>query len=116
MDFKTLTKNGLALAIVLAVVFLSQKSPDNLPSDKVKKFGEELYFRGITIAKEYWAKSADWFMSNIYSRASKEAAERGGAVKEAVEKQKDNLARMSWKKIKNYFAEKFSKLFGTKVE
>ena len=100
------------VAVILAVVFLSQVF--TLPFEKMKT-QQPLLFISEKV-KLYWLDATSWIGKNIYPRVSKEVEDRGGALKDEVEKQKDIAAQSIWEKIKNYFAGKFSSISGTKVE
>lgn len=109
MKLKVFTKNIIIVAIILAVVFMSQRSD-------FRQFGEKLYSQAAEQINNYTPKLSSWFMANVYPKVGG-GAERG---KEVIEKefigQKDNAAKNIWEKFKNYLAEKFSKMSGTKVE
>ena len=114
MKNRRFIQNIVIIAVLLAIVFLSQQT-------YLRKIGNNLYFQNLyPQLKEqvisYKNSITDWFKINIYPRVNREVAEKGEVVKEEISKQKDNIVKITWEKIKNYFAEKFSKVFGTKVE
>lgn len=102
-------KHVIIIAVILTVVFLSQQP-------YFEKIGSNLYSKTAEKTGPYWEKTSNLFKASIYPKASGEAVERGGALKEEVEKQKNNAAKSVWGRVKNYLAEKFSKISGTKVE
>lgn len=102
-------KSILIIITILIVVFLSQQP-------YFRPIGKNLFSRGTERINPYWLKTNEWINKNIYPRVSREVEERGGAVKEEVQKQKDIAVQSIWQKIKNYLAEKFSKFSGTEVE
>ena len=83
--------NILAIGVVLGIIFLSQNPNFRVFSNSPK------------ITQN--ASNVDTWLS------------RGGeAFKAALINEKDLVAKNIWGNIKNYFAEKFSKYSGTKVE
>lgn len=106
---KGVIKNGIIIIVILALAFISQQHFfDSYGKNTLSFAGQQ--------ASLYWHKVGEWFSATIYPRVQKEAAERGQPLKEEVEKQKDNAVKIIWENVKNYFAEKFSKVSGTKVE
>jgi len=97
------------IAVVLGVVFLSQQ-PFLHPYEK------KAYAVVSEQANLYWTKASLWFTASIYPRVAQEVANRGEPLQSAVVEQKNNLAQSVWENIKNFFAEKFSKVSGTKVK
>ncbi len=93
----------LIMAVILAVIFLSQQP----------------YFSGI--GKNIYNQAESWVMTNIYPRVVSEVEKRGEEVRgeevrEEVSRQKDNLMKNVWQKIKKYFSNIFTKTTGTEVE
>lgn len=101
-------KNIVIIAVLLIVVFLSQQPYFN-------EIGKKLYFQAETQVKTYWTKSADWLKNNVYPRINREVEQKGAAIQEEINKQKDNIVQNIWEKTKNYFANIFSNIFGTSV-
>jgi len=115
MNRKSETKNRgfivniVLIAVILAVVFLSQW-------EYLKPFGKILFSWGEKEINLYWTKTTDWFKESLYPKITGEVEKRGEPLKEEAITQKDNVVKNIWGKIKIYFAEKFSKISGTKVE
>ena len=109
VEIKKLVKNILVITAILLTVFLSQ-------SPYFRPFGEVFYKRGAEYASPYWSNASGWLKANIYPRVSGGVQTGGEVVSKEVVKQKNNFAAALWENIKNYFAEKFSKISGTKVE
>lgn len=99
------TKNILIIVVILAIVFLSQQA-------YFRPIIKNLYQQG----NKYLIEAQNWFKTNIYSKVSGEVEKRGEEAKKEINKEKNNILQNIWGKLKNYFAEKFSKTFGTKVE
>ncbi|OGZ62974.1 MAG: hypothetical protein A3C58_01410 [Candidatus Staskawiczbacteria bacterium RIFCSPHIGHO2_02_FULL_34_10] len=104
-----LIKNIVIIAVLLAVVFLSQSS-------SFRPIAQIIYNQASEKISPYTAGAGNWFKANIYPRIKSEAAKRGEEAAQEITTQKDNVAQNLWEKIKNFFAEKFSKFFGTKVK
>lgn len=102
-------QNIVMIAILLAVVFLSQQS-------YTQTFGKNWATQIEKKSGAMWQKANDWFKVNIYPKATQEAQKRGAPLTQAITQQKDMVAQTIWEKIKNYFAEKFSTIFKTKVQ
>lgn len=98
MHEKGFIANIVIIIAILVVVFLSQQ-----PSFK-------------PASQSYWSKATDWFKASIYPRVSGEVVKRGEPLQQEINNQKNNAAQTLWENIKNYFAEKFSHFFGTKVQ
>ena len=90
--------------LILLVVFLSQQH-------YFREYGKNLYSQIKPQIEAYWAKTADWFRNNIYSKVSGEVEQRSAVIQQEITKQKNNIAQNIWEKIKNYFANIFSKIF-----
>jgi hypothetical protein len=54
--------------------------------------------------------------AGIYPKASGEVSKLQDTAAQKITEQKNNIMQNIWGIIKNYFAEKFSKTFGTPVE
>lgn len=102
-------KNIVMIAIVLAVVFLSQKSVQN-------PFVSQITLKAQEDAKTYSHQASDWVLAKILPHANQEVQSRGESVQKAVVAEKNNLVNNLWDNVKNYSAQKFSQIFGTKVE
>ncbi|MBI2050116.1 MAG: hypothetical protein HYT35_01515 [Candidatus Staskawiczbacteria bacterium] len=98
MKQKSFIQNIAVIVILLITVFLSQQP----------------YFSEF--GRAYWVKATDWFENNVYQKISGEVEQKSVFVQQEVEKQKNNVAQNIWERFKNYFAEKFSKTFGTQVK
>jgi hypothetical protein len=105
MNQKGFIPSIIAVAIVLLAAFLSQQPQFSVFGGSAAGAVER---QGI----ESLEKARVWFTANIYPRV-----ERGGqALQAEAQEQKDNAVKKVWEKFKNYFAEKFQNLSGTKVE
>jgi len=102
-------KNIVIIAIILIVVFLSQNK-------QFSPIAQNLYKKADGIVRPYYLKSENWLRANIYSRFGGEVEKGLNEAKKEIVNQKDNLAENIWGKLKNYLAEKFSKISGTEVE
>ncbi|MBM3206433.1 MAG: hypothetical protein FJZ43_02340 [Candidatus Staskawiczbacteria bacterium] len=102
-------KYFIIIAVILSVLFLSQQ-------EFVKPFGKSFYSWSKNETNKYWSKSTNWLGASFYPKLSKEVESRGEPLKNEVITQKDNAVKNIWEKVKNYFAENFSNLTGTKVE
>ena len=102
-------RNVIMMGLVLMVAFLSQQA-------YFGHAGKEVYEKGAAQGQGYWAQFREWVSVKVYPKANEEVAKRGEPLKQELEKQKDIAAKTIWEKIKYFFAEKFSVIFGTKVE
>lgn len=109
MSSKGSIQNIVIIAVILVAVFLSQQL-------YFKVVGESIYAEASKRGVEYWSKAKGWFGVSIYPRVSGEVGGIQSTVAKGITEQKNNLAQNIWEKIKNYFAEKFSNISGTKVE
>ncbi len=101
--------NVIILAILLATVFLSQQA-------YFAPYGKTLYVKGVGQFNVYWLKLNYWADTNLYPRLSGEAGKGGQLITQEITKQKNSIAQSVWENIKNYLAQKFSKLSGTEVK
>ncbi|KKP41801.1 MAG: hypothetical protein UR31_C0023G0005 [Parcubacteria group bacterium GW2011_GWA2_33_14] len=106
---KGFIQNIIIIIILLIVIFLSQQ-PHFRPA------GEKAYSQMKKQGELYGVKFNSWFNAHVYPKVSGQVASGGEVIKKEIENQKNNIAKNSWEKIKNYLAENFSKFFGTKVE
>ena len=97
------------IAFVLGIAFLSQQP-------LFKPYGKNLYNQASIQASLYWSKANNWVTASLYPKATQEVQNRGEPLQEAIIDQKNNFAQNVWENIKNYFAEKFSKISGTQVK
>ena len=104
-----LVKNIIIIAVILVAVFLSQQP-------YFKKNSKNLFSQATKQINVYLVKTGDWLKAHIYPKVSGEVAKGGAVAQEEIKKQKNNILQNIWENIKNYFAEKFSKTFGTKVK
>ena len=109
MRQKVFSKNIIIIGIILTAVFLSRQPYF------IQK-GSFWIARGQQIGAEYQQKLSDWFKAGIYPSLSSEAEKRGGMLAEEAQKQKDNVLKRIWNKIRNYFSGKVYETFGTEVE
>lgn len=109
MKLRIFTKNIIIITVILIVIFLSQKSG-------FKRSIGNLYSQAIEKYSNYGLGLKSWLMANIYPMVGRGADIGKEVVEKEVVKQKDVLTKNFWKKFKNYLAEKFSKISGTKVE
>ncbi len=109
MNEKGFVKNIIIIIVLLTVVFLSQQTYFN-------KVGKTLYFQAEPQIKVYWVKATDWLKNNIYPKVSGEVELKRAIIQQEINKQKNNIVQNIWEKIKNYFADIFSKVSGTPVQ
>ena len=109
MNEKGFVKNIVIIVVLLIVVFLSQQPYFN-------KIGKDIYSQAEPQIKAYWSKTADWFKNNIYTRVSGEVENKSSVIQQEIEKQKNNIVQNTWEKIKDYFANIFTKFSGTSVK
>ncbi len=102
-------KNIVMVAVLLAVVFLSQ-------SPSFRPIAQNFYNQANQSIGPYVQNGQHWFSANVYPRVSAEAQKRGEEASREIATQKNNAAQNIWDTIKNYFAEKFSKFSGTNVK
>lgn len=87
----------IAIIIVLAIAFLSQKA--------YLKSTENTFVSGIADqAASYLAKGANWALSNTYSKISGEVTKRGEAIQNEVNKEKEKISGNILDTTKNYFS------------
>lgn len=87
----------IAIVIVLAVAFLSQKSYFNGT--------EKTFIYGATDqAKLYLAKGVNWATSTVYPKINEETQKRGDIIKNEVDKEKQKISENIGQKISNYFS------------
>lgn len=106
---KNIIVNIVIILAILAVVFLSQ-------SPRFSKYGKEWFEKTNGYINFLWQKADNWVWQNAYPKAAQEAQKRGEAVQQEAQKQKDAAAQNIFDKVKNFLAEKFSALSGTKVK
>jgi len=109
MKEKGFAVNIVIIIVLVVIVFLSQQP-------YFRKYGENFYLQAKTQVMSYWAQATDWFMNNVYSRVSGGVEQKKAEIQEEVAKQKNNIVQNVWEKIKNYFADIFSKTTGTTVQ
>jgi len=97
------------IIIIFVVVFLSQQP-------YFRGIGKNVYNQAEAQVGSYWAKASDWVRANVYPRVSGEVQKRGEAIKDEVNKEKNAVAQNIWEKIKNYFANIFTKTTGAQVQ
>ena len=64
----------------------------------------------------YISKLGSWFGASVYPKVSGEVSTVQQKTVQEITTQKNNVMQMIWQRIKNYFAEKFSNISGTKVK
>ena len=101
MNKKEIIKNIVIIIVLLTVVFLSQQPYFN-------EIGKKFYFQAEARVKVYW--------NSIYPKVRGEVEQKSAVIKQEIDQQKNNIMQNTWEKIKNYFAEKFSKISGTEVK
>ncbi|MDO8739971.1 MAG: hypothetical protein Q7J54_00160 [Candidatus Woesearchaeota archaeon] len=93
----------------MLVVFLSQQP-------YFKKYGNDLYLKAKPRIEVYLTKATDWIKNNVYPRVSGEVEQKSAVIQQEINKQKNNIMQNTWEKIKDYFANIFSKVSGTSVK
>ncbi|MSU54466.1 MAG: hypothetical protein EXS48_01310 [Candidatus Staskawiczbacteria bacterium] len=104
-----LIKNVIFVAVLLVVVFLSQQ-------EQFKLVDHYVYKNAMSQINNYWVKTENWIKNIVMPKASREVSVIETSVTQEISRQKDNVVQNLWENFKNYFAEKFSKTFGTKVK
>ena len=99
----------IGIVAVLAVVFLSQQAQFRLAQKAVVA-------QGVEQGSNYWIKTQVWFQTNIWPRIGGEVSKVKDSATQEITQQKNNLAANLWGSFKNYFAQKFSAVFGTEVK
>ncbi|KKQ22317.1 MAG: hypothetical protein A3G45_00625 [Candidatus Staskawiczbacteria bacterium RIFCSPLOWO2_12_FULL_37_15] len=105
---KGFAKNVVIIIAILVVVFLSQQP-------YFRGYGKDIYNKAESQIALYWSRASDWVKADVYPRIGGEVAKRGEAIKEEVDKGKNNIAQNIWDKIENYFAGLFSKSTGAQA-
>jgi hypothetical protein len=98
METKKLILCVVGIAIILAVVFLSQQAYS-------RGFGGNLVSAAADQASAYLSKGSGWVMSNIYPKITGEVQKRGDIIKTEVNQAKQTVTEDLGKKIGNYFSE-----------
>jgi hypothetical protein len=109
MELDVIIKNLIIIAIILTLAFFSQ-NPSLVPTEKA------LYSQIQQQGAIYGSKVSAWLYAGIYPKASGEVSKLQDTAAQKITEQKNNIMQNIWGIIKNYFAEKFSKTFGTPVE
>jgi hypothetical protein len=117
MNEKEFLKYIVIIVVILALVFLSQQP-------YFREYGKNLYFQAKAQLKVYWlvywTKLTHWFKDNIYSPVysvvSREVEQKSTVLQQEINKQKNKIVQDIWEKVKNYFANIFSKISGTAVQ
>ncbi len=102
-------KNIIAIIIILVVVFFSQRP-------EFREYGKGLYSQVTAQGQSWWQGAYSYAEKNVFSKIGGEVGKGEEAVKEKITEEKNNFVKNIWEKIKNYFANIFSKTTGTKVE
>lgn len=98
METKKILLCIAGIAVILAVVFLSQQAYS-------RGVGGNLISAAANQAEEYMAKGSGWAMSAIYPKISGEVQKRGDMIKNEVNQAKQTVTEDLGKKIGNYFSE-----------
>lgn len=109
METQIFIKNGVIIVGILAAVFLSQQ-------EYVQTTGKEFIVKNTQKQQEYLVEAQAWVKTNLWPRIDGEVNKAQLSATEGIVQQKNNFLQNIWKSSKNYFAEKFSTTFGTKVE
>lgn len=91
-------KNILIMAVILAVVYISQNSgfaglEQNVLSGSLQGLGSE-----------YWAKGSSWVRDELFPKIGGEVQKRGDMAKEGIDEQKEKATESIGENIKNYFS------------
>ena len=107
MRISTTVRNIIIIIAILVMAFLSQQS-------YLKSLGPKTVEQGNT----YWQKTLNWIGlgGDTPEKIGDDLQKKGEEVKQGAVDVKNNFLISMWENIKKYFAEKFSNLFGTKVE
>ncbi len=92
------------IIIILVIVFLSQQP-------YFRKVGENVYNQTVPQVGSYWSKADNWARANIYpkisdiySKVSSGAQDRGESIKNDLNQEKQKVSENFGEKIKNYFS------------
>lgn len=105
MEISITIRNIIIIIAILIMAFMSQQPSFN-------SFGP----KAIEQVNVYWQKTLNWIGLNTIEKVEEDLKGKGEEVKQGAIDVKNNFLISMWENIKNYFAEKFSKTFGTKVE
>ncbi len=108
MEWGIIIKNGVIIAVLLTIVFLSQQP-------QFKTMAESFYQKNMQHSS-YWVKAQDWIKANVWSKFSGGVSTVKDSATKEITKQKNNAAQNIWEQFKTSAAQKFSNIFGTKVK
>ena len=109
MNRKRLIQNIVMLVALLVTTFLSQNAA-------FRPVVQGTYNQVSQKVSPYTTRAGEWFGAIVYPRISGEVVKGGNTMQTAATKQKAYAVQTIWENFKNYFAEKFSNTFGTKVK
>lgn len=109
MNERGFIKNIVIIIIILVIVFFSQQ-PD------FREYGKNLYDRAATQGRGWWQGAYSYAEQNILPKIGGEVEKRKEIIQEELQQEKNKISENIWQKIKNYFANIFSKATGTKVQ
>ncbi len=98
----------VAIIIVLIILFLSQQafSRNALSGffSPQKDIVNGVISQTADRAAAYLSKGSEWVASSVFEKLGGEVAERGEAIKNGIEEQKNNISENILDKTKNYFS------------
>ncbi len=110
MEVGIIIKNGVIVAGIVAVIFLSQQS---YLKNTVKNFNFPLFKKGEAFYdNSYIAKANDWLNANVYSKISGGVADKQSTLQDETNTQKNNLEKNSFDTAKKYVASKLLNALG----
>lgn len=106
---KGFIKNVLAVIVVLVIVFLSQQP-------NFREYGKDLYDQAVAQGQSWWHGAYSYVEQNVFSKIGGEVEKKKEAIQEELQQEKNKISENIWQKIKNYFADIFSKATGVNVQ
>jgi hypothetical protein len=102
-------KSIIIIAVLLAVIFLSQQPYS-------RELGKSFCGKAKALVAPALEKMYKTSSNYVTSRFAPQVEKGKVEIQQKVIEEKNNLNKSIWENIKNYFAETFSKISGTKVE
>jgi hypothetical protein len=102
-------RNIIIIAVIILIVFLGQKP-------YFQKQGTIWLQKADSYISPYKQKIDDFIKNQVLGRVGGEVDKKKQEITQELSAQKEKVSQDLWQQIKNYFAEKYSNLVGTKVE
>ncbi len=106
----TIIKNGVIIACILGLAFLSQQHTSKIYNFPLFKKGEA--YNGTPSVNGI----SDWLKNNVYDKVSGEVAKRQALLTDQATQQKNSIVQNSVDGTKKFIAEKFLQSIGVKPE